>query len=317
MRGRERRGQEAVDAAASHNRFPVSLINVRLIEARQTLTNNKMIAVYLKDDMGYVLPQAGVLAYHWEIEPVFRAQISAGELPRTLGDALRAAPYEGDPRFARDNNRKQDPLLKATGVRSRAAFERGAKFFNVTVYNDRTIVRRYRPEPQRGEGYTRDSWEAILPGSATPAEIANVILEAAPTALSRPVRRAKEAHAGALTLDDLPVHVANYVPEFLGDTSAKIYGRGRDPDWADRLMAHLLEFVQDLPDDAGEPRTTSNEILRRVMALIEYLLREGDNTVCDVVLDSFVESNTIRQRQIRKLAGSRTRSAIKNLATLK
>lgn len=276
----------------------------------------KMVTVYLRDDKAYVSPRAGYLAMNWGIEPVFVAETGVRPIAEALAQAIAAAPLEGDPKYRSWKDWPGDPILKASGIKSRSAFERGAKHFDIDIFDDRTVVTRTIPDPNHGSASIGDNWKVTLEPIASAEQIAKTILDAAPTTPTRPPlrREAIGKSAGDVSTADLPRLFETYIPEFMRQSEASLFQF--EDERAAGFIGLLTEFIDDLPDDVSVPRSASNDQLKRVLALVELLLGQGDDGVRDAVLSQFIRTSIAATPLVWKLAGKRTRSALKAQRTV-
>ncbi len=255
---------------------------------------------------------------NWVVEPVFVTDTTCRSLAEMIAKALESAPLEGDPRYDPKTlvtSRRiplSDPVLKASGLKSRSAFERGAKLFDVMFYDDRTVVQRWIPNRERGSGYNGidDTWGAELGPAASAEDIARVIVDASPTTPTRPSDRLSDLppSTGAMTFKDIPRMFERHVPEFfrVGD-ERRLDEAGGPP----ALVEAFTEFIDDLPDDIGDERSNSHDQLKRALALVELLMAEGDGDVRRTVVDEFIATDVALKPEVRKLLCRRTRAALR------
>ena len=150
-----------------------------------TTTDNKMLGVVVRGDVTYVAPRSGVLAHRCAIDPVLTAPSTVEGISDAIMRAYWLAPFESDDGVNVEDGK--NPMLKAAGIRSERAFDRGAKVFELVFYgNSKVKIERWKPYPGRRSGWTQDtSWQATLPGGVGADTIAKEIVDALATAQTK------------------------------------------------------------------------------------------------------------------------------------
>jgi hypothetical protein len=252
---------------------------------------------------------------------VVKCPATRHDLAQALAKAYELAPIEADPRYPNPyegnrSGRPPDIVLAAMGFTSRTQFERGAKSFSIVGASDLVRVDAMVPDLRRASGYSGIAWEQDLDANASAVEIASLIVEREPETPGRPMAppAKTKSSSGTVHASDVPKLVGEYVGDLMSYDSA-LTELGRDDNPPNELLEWLAIFTD---EELGRDMTTDGEPLdqlRRILALVEILLRDGDDAVREATLDQFVRTRIVSQPHIRKLAGPVTRRAVKEHAS--
>lgn len=142
------------------------------------------VYVVLKGAEVFLMARAGGPGIRWGIGPAYTAKATVNALAEALSAAISNAPTE----FAGMPNLRNyvSPLDKAMRVKSVHAFEKGTKHFAVSVDDSAIKLERLVPIPKSRTSLVDDAdWAKTFPLNIDVAEIARIILEAAPTSPGR------------------------------------------------------------------------------------------------------------------------------------
>lgn len=272
------------------------------------MITRKMLSVYVRGDAVFIVPRAGLLSGGREVDPVTIVDLEREAVTDGIVRALERAPVEDatDSGASRKRTRK-DPVVLAAGLKTRSAFESGAKLIDIRGLDEAVHVMAWVPNVKRGDGYDGIAWSIDLAADATALDVATLILEMLPQTPSRPpttVQNCGEAKPIRTLLNE----ASAYIPEIISyDDLIGLVADG-DERGIHRIVDILTEYIdEELPDT---PQNPERDLLKRIMAVIELLLSDGSQPIRDAVAGQFICTTVAMRKDVRAAAGALTKKAL-------